>query len=503
MIKIKGLFKLNSLRKKFTLVVAILLLGVFVAKGYVEIKDKIVQTRNGLEKEAIAFAELSTKPLGEAYDLYFESGYFKFRQLFEELLDLNGAIKRIQFIDVNGRIILDSIDLGEERYLAQQEEMVSSDVLQNVRSDKLVLIRNPKNANEVTEIFNPYFTDWGSHPYTIRYFVSYEKIAGLVLQIILQSLILVFIFFVLAVLLITGAVNKLILAPISTVSKAAIRISQGKYGERIKVDTNDEIEQLADASNKMARALERDIIELRELDKLKDEFIDIAANNLKIPLNHLKFNIAFLLKTLKNRLSKKEYEILEDTERNYNELQLLGEDLINITTLKKGKMETGVFVPIDLSQIIKEVVQEMQPAIAKKGLTLKMHILKSAPILGDYLKIKQVFLNLVDNAIKYNKKKGTIFINLKEANDSYCVEVADTGVGMTKEEVAKLFQKFYRAPSSAQYYEQGTGLGLYLSQLIIEVHHGKIWAESESGKGSKFSVSLLKKEVFQKKYPFK
>lgn len=513
----KNIFRLNSLRKKFILVVTALLLGVFIIDGVIAISNNIKVTRKNLSEQAIAFAQLSTKPLAESYDLYFDSGYYKFRELFDNILKLDVNIKKIQFIDVNGKIILDSTYIGESSYQGTQTTSVSPEIIEKVVSDEPVYMTNPKIDQEVTEIFYPYYTDWGSHPFTVVYFISYDQIRENIISIITQTIILILIFFIFSVALVTGVLNRLILAPITIVSQVAQKISKGKYGERIKVETNDEIEELADAANKMAYTLEQNIIALKELDKLKDEFIDIAAHNLKIPLNHLKFDIDYLLKKLKAKINKKDYELLKDIEINQNKLNLLSEDLINITAIREDTFQTSVFMPFDLVQIVKEAIRDIEPAINLKNLSLKTNFLKSAPILGDGPKLKSVFLNIIDNAIKYSdknpslrsgtlllrNKKGNIAVNLRESKDGYVVEISDSGVGMRKEEIPKLFQKFYRAPSSAQYDPSGTGLGLYLAKLIIDVHHGKIWAESEPGKGSKFSVSLLKKDIFRERYPFK
>ncbi|MDP1690315.1 MAG: HAMP domain-containing sensor histidine kinase, partial [bacterium] len=356
---------------------------------------------------------------------------------------------------------------------------------------------------EISEIYYPYFTDWGSHPFTVKYVVSYAQIEQLIQQDILRGILLVLIFFFIAILLITGVVNKIILAPIAIANKITQRISEGRYGERINLHTNDEIEQLAEATNKMAGTLEQDIIELRELDKLKDEFVDIAAHNLKIPLNHLKFNIAYLLKNLKNKVSERHFELLRDTEINYNKLALLSDDLINVTAIRKGTLQSNVFVPLDLTAIIGEIIEETKPATAAKNLTLKFNSPKHFMVLGDYLKLKQVFINIIDNAIKFSNKEGRIDIHIENRDNGYIVTIIDHGLGIEKEELPHIFQKFYRAHSTERYNKESVGLGLYLAKLIVDVHHGKIWVESEAGKGSKFFVFLLEKEAFEQKHPFK
>jgi signal transduction histidine kinase len=278
------------------------------------------------------------------------------------------------------------------------------------------------------------------------------------------------------------------------------KISRGRYGERIEVKTNDEIEELATATNKMARTLEQNITDLKELDKLKGEFMDIAAHNLKVPLTHLKANTSYLLQNISDKIDKKSIEVLKDIEINSNKLQLLSEDLINVTAIQQETLQSDVFMPTDLVSMMNQVINENMSIIDSKEIALHKSFPDKAEILADVPKLKQVFSNLIDNAIKFSYKNSDINVSISPKDSAFLVTVQDHGVGIREEELSKIFQKFYRAPSSAVYNKEGTGLGLYLSKMIVDVHHGKIWLESESGKGTKFMVLLPKKEVFKNRY---
>ncbi len=471
------------------------MLVIFAVSGYLVCQDSIKKTRKNLTEEAVAFAKLSTKPIAEAKDLYFDSGYFKFKEVFQDIKKLDPSIKKVQIIDVNGKILFNSDKIGDSSYEGSENDYVDQPLLEKVISSEPEYIYNTRNSSELTDIFYPYFSDWGSHPYTLRYFVSYDEIRANIVVIVKQTILLFILSFIFVVVAITSSVNRLILSPITKVSKLAQRISQGKYGERIKIKTNDEIEDLANSTNKMARKLEQDIIDLKELDKLKDEFIDIAAHNFKVPLNHLKYDVAYLLKNVEKKLSKKEYELIQDINISGKKLFLLSEDLIGIQALRNEK--TGnVFIPVNLAKLAEDVFSELKHSAEMKNIKLKSELKQNAIVLGDYMKLKQLLLNLVDNAIQYsNKKESTVRVGIQEKGNSYIIEVEDQGVGMVSSEVKKLFQKFYRAPSSAIYNKEGAGLGLYLAKLIVSVHHGNIWAESVKDQGSKFYVSLLKKET--------
>lgn len=492
--KFIDLFKINSLRKKFILAVAALLLIVFIIEGTLSINNSIKETRKNLSGPAIAFAELSTKTLSATYELYFDSGYYKFREVFEKIKELDADITKIEFIDVDGRIFLDSTKIFEDGYYGKDTFIKDSETLEKVRSSTPVYVTNPRVPEEIQEIYYPYFSDWGSHPYTLRYSVSYNQVKENILIIVKQTVVLMLIIFIFAVALISLVINRLILSPIAFVKDVIKRISQGKYGERITVDSNDEIEQVADAVNKMAKTLQQNIIDLKELDKLKDEFIDIAAHHFRTPVTHIRLDLDFLKNKLGPKINAKESSVLKDIESSNESLTLLIDDLLSITTLEKGKMKLVKFLPFDLIEVIKEVAKIYFQNTKKKNITFKVDIPKNsaAEVLGDPPKIRNVIGNLLDNAFKFTPQGGSVWIRLKERPTEYIVSIEDTGIGISLEEIPKLFNKFHRATDILTYDYEGRGLGLYVSRLIIEAHNGRIFAESKEGQGSKFSFSLPK-----------
>ena len=485
----------KSLQLKFLLITTSLLIVLFSIGGYFVALRSIAQTRDLVTEGAKAFSSLATKPLGNAFHLYFDSGYTKFREITRDILALNHNIYRLQFIDVNGKILFDTDLMGETMYRAPMRNQVEKEILDRVLDNQEnYVIDELRNKGEIREIFTPYFSDWGSHPFSIRYFVSYAAIKQNVSQVIFQTVLLFFTSFLIVAFLINFSVYQWIVSPILKVHKVAEKISRGEYGQRAEIKSKDEVGSLGRAINQMATKLEDDIARLKELDKLKDDFINIAAHNLKIPLNHLKFDLIALRNLLKSKLGKKEKGLIDDMETHYHKLQLLTEDLLNAASLREGKMIETIVAPVDLAKILKEVIESQHGNILRKQLIIEKKICSPALILGDYQKLVQLFATLIDNAITYSlKPKGKIKIVLDKKQDGFETQIQDEGVGIAKEELNKLFQKFYRAPSSAKYHPTGRGLGLYLAKLIVELHKGKIWVESELGKGTTFYVFLPKR----------
>ncbi len=499
--KQSGCFKKfrRSIRVRFLILIFGLFILVFTIVGSITVYTSTKLAYINLNNEAISYSELATRPLSEAYDLYFNSGYYKFEEIAANLLKLNNNLTNIEIIDVNGKVVFDSRFMQADKYNFEgQPPVVSSDVLNMVNKSKST--NEYLNANELKSIVVPYFTDWNSHPYSVRYFINYDQLKKENRILIYQSLIWMIILMSLSIWLLYYTTDRSIIHPIKEIINTAKAISSGNYGKRIKHESMDEIGELSLSVNQMAKTLEQDIVDLRELDKLKDEFVDIAAHNLKIPLTHLKYDIDYLLKNLASKINEKEKDLLKDIDVYSNKLQLLSEDLISVTSVKKGSLQNEIFTPVDLGNVVKKVIGELTDLANQKGLKINSSLIENAIVLGDEAKLSQVFSNLIDNAILYsNSSSKSIQVNLIEKKENYIVEIIDEGVGINSDELPKLFQKFYRAPSSAIYNKEGAGLGLHLAKLIVDVHHGNIWAESKEGSGSKFSVSLFKKSFFPAK----
>jgi signal transduction histidine kinase len=166
-------------------------------------------------------------------------------------------------------------------------------------------------------------------------------------------------------------------------------------------------------------------------------------------------------------------------------------EFLDLARLESGRTHLNM-VPFELSDLVEECVEIVRPQANDKGIIV--HVTDSRfAVKGDRAKVKQVLLNLLTNAIKYNREHGSIAIatQLRQDRDKSYVEVAvsDTGLGISREHQKNMFQKFFRVADS-EGYAHGTGLGLAIAKHIIEAHGGKIWLESEQGVGSTFHITL-------------
>lgn len=232
-------------------------------------------------------------------------------------------------------------------------------------------------------------------------------------------------------------------------------------------------------------------IELDRLSRAKSEFISIASHQLRTPLTAIKGYISMILEGSYGKFSERAKTPMENVYKSNERLINLVNNLLNISRIESGKMEFEPQIS-STEEIIESVVAELKITAEKKKLYLKWEKAKTPlpKLLLDQDKMRQVILNLVDNAIKYTEKGG-ITIKAGAENGKCRVEISDTGEGMEKEELAKIFESFSRGMVGTKLYTEGAGLGLYIARKFVEMHGGKVWAESEGkSKGSTFNIEL-------------
>ncbi|MCX6759659.1 MAG: HAMP domain-containing sensor histidine kinase [Candidatus Nealsonbacteria bacterium] len=231
--------------------------------------------------------------------------------------------------------------------------------------------------------------------------------------------------------------------------------------------------------------------EVERLSQTKSEFISIASHQLRTPLTAVKGYISMILDGTYGQLAEKQAKPLENVYQSNERLIRLVNDLLNLSRLDAGKIE---FSPelISLEEMVSDIIEELRINAEKKGLYIKM-VKPQEPlpkIMVDQDKLRQVILNIVDNAIKYTKEGGVTF-ELKKLDEQEEIKVSDTGEGMDEKELNSLFQMFSRATAGTQLHAEGAGLGLYVARQFIEMHGGKIWAESPGKRrGSTFYIQL-------------
>lgn len=230
-----------------------------------------------------------------------------------------------------------------------------------------------------------------------------------------------------------------------------------------------------------------DITKNKELDMRKDDFINMASHELKTPMTSLKLYVSILKKMQKDILNVKIGTIVTNIEHQAGRLEKLVADLLDVSRLQTGKL---IFTrqKFDLNKLIKETVDTVQSTTNKHEIIFKQA--KSVIVEADRFRIYQVISNLLTNAVKYSPKSKSISVNMKRSGDEIIVSIKDRGVGISRDEKTRIFEKLYQVKANNEKTFPGFGMGLFIAKEIVKRHKGKIWVDSEPGKGSTFYFSL-------------
>jgi signal transduction histidine kinase len=237
---------------------------------------------------------------------------------------------------------------------------------------------------------------------------------------------------------------------------------------------------------KLANDLQGANKDLKKLDEIKSEFISIASHQLRTPLSAIKGYSAILLDGMKDSPEK---EALNKIYLSNERLIKLVNDLLNLSRIERGKMEFH-FQEGQLADLLDSVVSELQIIAKRAKLELNYDKMNLPIIKMDENKLRQVFLNVIDNAIKYTPE-GSIAVKTFLDEDNITITIKDTGIGMKKEDIASIYEKFQRGKTGLDIYPNGTGIGLYIANEVIKAHGGKIWAESKGiNTGTTFYIEI-------------
>jgi signal transduction histidine kinase len=464
-----------NIRTKIILAVSLSLVLIFAVIMYLLVTRSVSQLRTNLNVSSKSFASLATPPIGNTFLLYQDSGSVKITQQVNKFLALDRDVTAIRIVSVDGKPLYSSQSGSNQKVSA---ELASS------FSPRSVMGEN----GYIRQVIEPFFEDSGAHRYSVVYDISPKRVEQSIGNVVRPLLYAGVIVLIISIATTTWLLNNLFIKPLRDVSRSANIISAGNFDQQIVPKNKDEIGDLALSVNKMAEFLKADIVKLRDLDKLKTEFMMIASHNLRTPLTVMRGYIEMAEHAETVAELKK---IIETVQESVIRLHLLAEDLLTISTLEAGGGEMAK-TPADAKQFIDSVVSEFELLATKKGLHWQFtnDLPETAKLSLSQSNMRSALGNLIDNAIKFTKEGGAVRVLADIQDGKLAFSVNDTGIGITPEEQTKLFTKFHRGTSTAQYDYEGVGIGLYLTKLIVTEHGGQVAVQSEVGKGSTFTVYL-------------
>jgi two-component system phosphate regulon sensor histidine kinase PhoR len=228
-----------------------------------------------------------------------------------------------------------------------------------------------------------------------------------------------------------------------------------------------------------------DITNVKNIEKIKRDFVVNVSHELRTPLTAIKG----FLETLEDEVEGRPLDYIQTIKRNTDRLIHIVKDLLLLSEVE-DKVDVFKKEKFGMAKLVRNIVNIFEPRIKEKGLEIKINIEDKLPrIYGDPFMLEQVLINLLDNAFKYTES-GQITIELEQQNRHLTVLIQDTGIGIPKEDLPRIFERFYVVDKSRSRSMGGTGLGLSIVKHIVQLHGGSIDVESTAGAGTKFNIRL-------------
>jgi signal transduction histidine kinase len=280
-----------------------------------------------------------------------------------------------------------------------------------------------------------------------------------------------------------------VIAPIQRIDARLARIASGDFTGHVDVENRDELGALAANVNRMSDELRRLYTELEATSRHKSEFLASMSHELRTPLNAIIGFSQVLREEMFGEVNDKQAEYLDDIISSGNHLLSLINDVLDLSKVEAGQVELEV-LPFSLRDALERGVVMVREQATEDGVEVALAAEPDVDVVeGDERRIKQVIFNLLSNAVKFTPSGGAVDVNAARVNGDVWISVADTGPGIAPEDHERIFEEFQQTEAGVEQRE-GTGLGLALSKRLVELHGGRIWLESEPGKGSTFVFTL-------------
>ena len=290
------------------------------------------------------------------------------------------------------------------------------------------------------------------------------------------------IFSILAVLILAPFFARRLLQPIRALEEVTEEIEKGNFEKRVEIKTRDEMEELGEAFNKMVQGLKR-------LQELKNEFVYIAAHELRSPVTVVKGYISLIMEEMGTNISVAVKHDLDVVMQANERLVKLINDILEIARSEAGRLKVEVS-EVNMGEVVRQILIEAKMLADPKKVLLIYVEEKDFRVLADSGKLKEILMNFISNAIKYNREGGWVKIYYVLEGKNLITHIEDNGLGMSEKDQKHMFEKFFRSEQGTVKAIQGTGLGLFITKELVEKMGGKVWSLSREGRGTRFSFSL-------------
>ena len=286
-----------------------------------------------------------------------------------------------------------------------------------------------------------------------------------------------------AVLVISLFVLRKITGPIAELNDGIQKMTKGDFSARVNLPGKNEFAQLGSAFNNMSERLEK-------LDQARNQFVSNASHELKTPLATMKIMLQSVQMGGDDMPLELRNEFLNDVDKEIDRLTRIVGDLLTLVNIDSGGMQLNREV-FSLRDLVQDQVKRLLPLARERGIEMECTVPKeSSDVDGDLSKLSQVVYNVIDNAIKYTPRGGNVRVEMNRSGKKAVVKIADTGIGIPENDLAHIFDRFYRVDKARSRETGGTGLGLSIVKQIVNLHDGDITVTSIENQGSTFTITL-------------
>jgi signal transduction histidine kinase/DNA-binding response OmpR family regulator len=504
------MFRLRSLKTRTALALSSVIVAILVFNGVYMILSKRGELRKGIEEDALTYARLTRAPMASAFLSFYASDFYKFRELMRDLLAMNRDVTRVRIANTAGQVRFDSRELqdvsrppapGAPTMLEDRERAAAARP-----TDTAVHGRNPA-GEETLAVVAPYALGDAGPRLAIVYDISYRRLNSETQHLVWATggltLISIGISLVMAVALATR-----ITKPLSELTAGAKEIAQGHFDRRLDIRSGDELQTLSESFNDMTEQLKHNVEqleesnqklaavneELKELDRMKSDLLANVSHELRTPLTAIKGYTDYILERKLGTITDKQEKGLVVVQRNLERLGKSINALLDFSRMDVGRIVLDVR-PFPLAPLVDQIHTTVRSELEKRRLAFQSRIDPTLPsVVADREKLAAVLENLVINAIKFTPEGGQIVVSaapaIADGKPCATIAVADTGIGIPPDQLARIFNRFHQVDSSSTRRFGGVGLGLAIVKSIVEAHDSTIEVESEEGKGTVFRFRL-------------
>jgi signal transduction histidine kinase len=411
----------------------------------------------------------------------FYSRYFSSSSLEDIIIDdidvfWRHTAAQVQILTLDGKLLMDSLGV------IKNDNMIYPDIEEALTNGKGVWIGHVAYDDEPVLAVSKPLKYQGEAIGIIRFISSLEKTNDIIKQITI-FLVWMGVFVVLVSGVVSLFIANSIIKPLKEVTAVAEKLADGQFKTRSRVRVNDEIGRLSNTLNYMAD-------EILKKEQLKNDFISSVSHELRTPLTSIK-GWAITLKA--GEIPDKELlnDGLDIIEKECDRLTQMVEELLDFSRFTSGRiqLEKEMF---NLKKTMIIISKQLEPRAKYNGIQFIVNIDENiGGYVGDENRIKQVFINILDNAFKFTDEGGKVYLNATKKGKEYIIEIEDTGIGIPEEDLPNVTEKFYKGKNSKSH----SGIGLSISDEIVKLHGGTLNIESKEGKGTKVIVSLPIEEI--------